>query len=222
MGIVVNSLFKSFGEPAVEVLKDISLEIKDGEFIALTGRSGSGKSTLLYILGSLDGATQGDVVVDGKNLSRLKAEEIHRFRNQNLGFVFQFHYLLSELTAVENVLMPALKAGTIEQKRDEAGKLLERFGLGDKLHRYPRQLSGGEQQRVAIARALIMRPKYIFADEPTGSLDSVSGEVVLKLFEEINRTQKTTIIMVTHDEGYAARASRQVKLVDGRVVSGEV
>jgi lipoprotein-releasing system ATP-binding protein len=217
MPIEVKALNKSFGDPPVHVLKNISTLVNDGDFVALTGRSGSGKSTLLYIMGSLDLPTTGEVIIDGKSLSKMSSQEIHRFRNLHLGFVFQFHYLLSELTTIENILMPAMKAGIQKQKTAEAEELLVTFGLETKRDRFPGQLSGGEQQRVAIARALLMKPKYIFADEPTGSLDSVNGDIVLKLFSDINYQQKTTIIMVTHDPQYASRASRQIQLVDGRI-----
>ncbi len=213
MSIILKSVSKSF--QTQPVIKDISLTIDPGEFVALTGKSGSGKSTLLYILSSLDTPTSGQILFNGKDLKSFTSKELHRFRNQHMGFVFQFHHLLPELTALENVLMPTLKQGLKEKKREYAIELLAEFGLSEKTNRLPRQLSGGEQQRVAIARALIMNPDYLFADEPTGNLDSINGDAVLKTFKKINETQGTTIIMVTHDPDFADLAKRQIYLVDG-------
>ena len=218
MGIVATKIEKSFGEPPVKVLKGISLTIDDGEFVALTGRSGSGKSTLMYILSSLDNPTSGTVVISGKDLASLSSEELHQFRNEQLGFVFQSSYMIAELNVINNVLMPTRKLNEQEKRRPYAEKLIEDFGLKDKMSRLPRQLSGGEQQRVAIARALVMQPKYLFADEPTGSLDSVGGDNVIKIFKDINTKNKTTIIMVTHDPDYAKEAKRIIVLADGQVV----
>lgn len=222
MGLEARGISKSFGEPPTTVLHNLSFDIKEGEFVALTGRSGSGKSTLLYLLGALDFPTQGQILIDGSDISKISSPELHRLRNQSIGFVFQFHYLLPELTALENVLMPARKAERMGVKtkalEDRARQLMRDFGLESKNSRLPRQLSGGEQQRVAIARALAMNPKYLFADEPTGSLDTVNGEIVMGLFEKANRENGTTVILVTHDPGFAARATRQIKLVDGRIV----
>jgi putative ABC transport system ATP-binding protein/lipoprotein-releasing system ATP-binding protein len=194
------------------------LEIARGEFVALTGRSGSGKSTLLHILGSLDTATEGTVTLGGRELSSMAPEELCRFRNREMGFVFQFHYLLAELDAIGNVLMPARKAKETGKRRDYAVSLLRRFGLGEAMHRLPRQLSGGEQQRVAIARALLMEPGYLFADEPTGSLDSVNGGIVLDILKDCNRNMGTTVVLVTHDPDFAALAGRTIHLADGKLV----
>lgn len=217
MSLKLVNIHKDFGTPPTHVLKDVSLEIQDGDFISLIGRSGSGKSTLLYIMSSLDEPSTGSVFINGKNVFQLSSKDLHRFRNENIGFVFQFHYLIRELSALENVLMPAMKTQQEKKKRDFAVSLLEEFGLGDKLSRLPTQLSGGEQQRVAIARALVMSPQFIFADEPTGNLDSTNGEIVMSLLERINREKKTTIVYVTHDMDYAARAKRSFKMVDGRL-----
>lgn len=217
MGIRISHLGKSFGEPPTQVLKDLSFEIGDGEFIALTGRSGSGKSTLLYILSTLDPPTGGELSIDGENTSEISKEAIHRFRNQKMGFVFQFHYLLPELNCLENVLIPARKTGRHKASREEAIELMKEFEIDGLKDKVPGKISGGERQRVAIARALIMKPKYLFADEPTGNLDSLSGEKVIRIFERINERLGTTIVMVTHDLGYAARAHRQIGLVDGRI-----
>lgn len=206
------------GQPPTQVLQDITLEIRNGEFIALTGRSGSGKSTLLYLLSSLDTTYEGSIEIDGTELKHMTEEELGVFRNGNMGFVFQFHYLLAELTALENTLMPARKAKSEFERRERAESLLAQFGLGEKMHRLPRELSGGEQQRVAIARALVMEPQYLFADEPTGNLDSVSGETVMRIISELNEKLGKTVVMVTHDPDFAKMAKRQVHLSDGRIV----
>lgn len=219
MGIVARNVAKVVGEPPTRVLQGITFDIHDGEFIALTGRSGSGKSTLLYLLSSLDFASEGVVEIDGRDVHRMPEEEIHRFRNERMGFVFQFHYLLAELTALENVLMPARKHRREAEKAAYARSLLERFDLGDKTGRRPRELSGGEQQRVAIARALVMQPRYLFADEPTGSLDTANSELVMRLIRDTNEQLGTTTVLVTHDPDYAAMAPRQIHLVDGAIVA---
>jgi len=218
MGIVAKNVGKTLGNPATRILTDISLEIHDGDFVALTGRSGSGKSTLLYLLSSLDTVSEGAVEIEGQNFETLDPEALHLFRNQHAGFVFQFHYLINELTALENVLLPARKSGQETSRKPYAESLLKQFGLDDKMHRLPRQLSGGEQQRLAIARALVMKPKYLFADEPTGSLDSINGETVMKIIRESNARDGTTVVMVTHDVDFAALAQRQIHLSDGRIV----
>lgn len=218
MSIRARNIRKSFGAPAQEVLKGIDLHIDEGEFVSINGRSGSGKSTLLYILSSLDPASAGELELDGKNIHAMSDEQLHRFRNEKMGFVFQFHYLLPELTAIENILMPARKTQSENARRERAIDLMNEFGLGDKLKRLPGKLSGGEQQRVAIARALIMEPRYIFADEPTGNLDSVNGDLVMQIFKRISREQNTAVIMVTHDPDYAALADRSVHIADGRIV----
>lgn len=221
MALEAIQVSKSFGEPPTKVLHELDFLITEGEFVALTGRSGSGKSTLLYLLGALDFPTSGKILIDNKDISEISSEALHELRNRSVGFVFQFHYLLPELTAIENVLMPSRKAATkgvaIKEFVERAHGLMDEFGLSDKKVRLPRQLSGGEQQRVAIARALAMRPRYLFADEPTGSLDTVNGDIVMSLFEKTNREDKTTVILVTHDPGFAARATRQIKLVDGKM-----
>lgn len=214
-----HNLVKSFGNPPHPVLKGISLTIQSGEFVSLTGRSGSGKSTLLYILSSLDEPTEGEVFLQGRKVHQMTDTEQHRFRNENIGFVFQFHYLLPELSAIENVLMPARKLGLHERKYQHAEELLVEFGLKDCLHKRPSQMSGGEVQRCAIARSLIMNPELLFTDEPTGNLDSTNGDRVISLFQRINKEQGTTILMVTHDPDYASAAGRQVHMVDGQIES---
>ncbi|MFB5652215.1 ABC transporter ATP-binding protein [Leptospira wolffii] len=222
MSIRLENVRKSFGKPPTDIIKDVSLEIKAGEFVSLTGKSGSGKSTLLYLISSLDDPTQGKVHIDEKDLASLPPKELHMFRNRHMGFVFQFHYLLPEFTSLENVLMPALKAGVREEKKKDAIELLERFGLGDKLDHIPSQLSGGQMQRVSIARALVMRPRYLFADEPTGALDSANAKIVMDIFKNINKQDGTTVIMVTHDPDFAKSAKRQIHLIDGKISKEKV
>lgn len=218
MSIILKDVHQTLGDPPNHILKNINLEINEGEFIALTGRSGSGKSTLLYIMSSLDKSSRGEIIIDGNNLNQLSKEQLHRFRNENMGFVFQFHYLLPELTALDNILMPARKYHSVSEFRSSALELLDTFGLSKHATRLPRHLSGGEQQRVAIARSLIMKPKYLFADEPTGNLDSQNGQIVMDIFRSINQKNKTTIVYVTHDAGFAALAQRQIHLKDGQII----
>jgi putative ABC transport system ATP-binding protein/lipoprotein-releasing system ATP-binding protein len=217
MKIEGKGLIKAFGDPPQEVLHGIDLLIDRGEFVALTGKSGSGKSTLLYLLSTLDSPTQGSVILDGVDASTLSAHAVHALRNQKMGFVFQFHYLLPDLTALENILLPAMKTQQESLRRPRAVEFLKEFGLSDKAHRLPGQLSGGEQQRVAIARALIMNPSLIFADEPTGNLDSQNGEIVMNLLKKMNREEGATMVLITHDEDFAREAKRRIHLVDGRV-----
>lgn len=217
MAIVITNVEKSFGQPPSVVLRGISDTIQEGEMISITGRSGSGKSTLLYIISSLDRPTSGDVFIDGVSLFSMTTQQLHQFRNQKMGFVFQFHHLLPELNALENILMPAMKTKSSVARKSFALGLLAEFGIENKADKLPSQLSGGEQQRVAIARALVMEPAYLFADEPTGNLDSVNGELVMNLFLRINREKRTTIVYVTHDKEFASLATRQIQLVDGQV-----
>ncbi len=215
------NLVKSFGDPPTEVLRSLSFSITDGEFVAITGRSGSGKSTLLYVVSGLDNPTSGEVKVSGANMHHMDSAKLHIFRNTSMGFVFQFHYLIPELNSLDNVLMPARKFRREKEKRGMALDLIRRFELEHCIRKYPSQMSGGEQQRVAVARALIMEPEFLFADEPTGNLDSVNGEKVLRIFEDINRDLGTTILLVTHEKDYAARAHREIHLADGRIVYDE-
>lgn len=222
MSIEAKEISKAFGEPPVQILSDITLTIPDGQFVSLTGRSGAGKSSLLYVLSTLDDPTSGVLCYDGKDATKMTSKELHEFRNTRMGFVFQFHYLIAELTVIENVLVPTRKFHHEKTKRARAEMLIERFGLKDKLYRYPRQLSGGEMQRIAIARALIMQPQYLFADEPTGALDTANAETVLSILQEVNQRDKTTVIMVTHDPDFAKLAERQIKLADGRVVEDQL
>lgn len=216
-GISVNDLRKTFGDS--EIIKGISLDIEEGDYVSLTGKSGSGKSTLLYMISSLDPPSSGTVEIDGKNIYRMDEREIHDFRNKRMGFIFQFHYLLPEFTAIENVLMPARKAGLLKECQHYAEYLLEEFDLKDRMDYRVNRLSGGQAQRVAIARALVMNPKYIFADEPTGALDSTNTKAVMNILEKVNRETKATILVVTHDSDFASKTKRQIHLVDGLIVS---
>jgi putative ABC transport system ATP-binding protein/lipoprotein-releasing system ATP-binding protein len=222
MAIRCEGLIKEFGEPPTRVIQGIDLDIDDGEFISISGRSGSGKSTLLYLLSTLDQPSQGQVLIDNKNPDDMTVAELHQFRNTQLGFVFQFHFLLPELTALENVLLPTRKTHQTEDKTAAAEALFESFGIADKMHKLPSQMSGGEQQRVAIARALIMQPRYLFADEPTGNLDSRNGEIVMEILQQANREQGMTLVLVTHEPEFAAMAQREVFLIDGQVVSNHL
>jgi ABC-type lipoprotein export system ATPase subunit len=178
--------------------------------------------TLLYLISSLDSPSEGSIEISGQDVTKMISDALHRLRNEQIGFVFQFHYLIAELSMIENVMMPALKFGQADKHRAYAEHLLDQFGLANKLHRKPRELSGGEQQRVAIARAMAMEPKYLFADEPTGSLDSASGENVMNIIRDINQRAGTTVVMVTHDPDFAALAKRQIQLVDGRIVGNSL
>ena len=217
MSITCHNLTKEFGSPPTRIIHGLNFVIADGEFVSISGRSGSGKSTLLYMLSTLDAPTAGSIVIDGRNPAEMSVEELHAFRSSHIGFVFQFHYLLTELTALENVLMPARNLGLHHEKRDQAIALLKEFDIADKANHFPSQMSGGEQQRVAIARALIMEPKYIFADEPTGNLDSVNGNIVMELLKKINRERGATLVIVTHEPEYASMAQRALVLVDGYI-----
>ena len=215
--IKCTGLIKEFGQPPQRVLHGLDFEIKDGEFVSISGRSGSGKSTLLYQISTLDLPTQGTVEIDGRNIAAMTSDEMHSFRNHHVGFIFQFHFLLSELTAIENVLLPARNLGLLQEKKEYARELLDKLGIRLQENKYPSQMSGGEQQRVAIARALILNPKYIFADEPTGNLDSENAEIVMKILQQVN-AQGSTICLVTHDPDFAALAPREIFMVDGRIV----
>ena len=213
--IKAQQIFKTFENSKKPVLKGIDLIINDGDFISMMGRSGSGKSTLLYLLSTLDRSFEGTVEYDGQDIKKMKDAEIHKIRNKDIGFVFQFHYLINELTALENILLPARKVKEETKRLAFAKDLLEQVGLSDKANQFIGHLSGGEQQRVAIARAILMRAKYIFADEPTGNLDSHTGDDVFDLFQRFNKEFNTTIIYVTHDQVFGGKAKRKIQMVDG-------
>ncbi len=218
--IQVKRLNKVYGTTVkTHVLFNIELYIERDTFTALIGPSGSGKSTLLNCLGLLDPPTSGEIVIDGQSFSDINVNKLASFRNENIGFVFQFHHLLPEFTVFENILMPHwIKSGRPGPALiEEANRLIDRVGLSDIKNKYVTQISGGQQQRVSIARALINRPKVIFADEPTGNLDRETGAKVLDLLREINRENNTTLVMVTHDREVAIRSDRIIELVDGRI-----
>lgn len=214
-----HNLDKELGEQKTLVLSNLNFEINEGEFVSLTGKSGSGKSTLLYVLSTLDRPTRGEVSYFGKNITSFSDVDLHKLRNQQIGFVFQFHYLLPELSALENVLMPTRKWNQYEAKKEFAKELLSSMDLDGKFNHLPRELSGGQAQRVAIARSLIMNPKFLFADEPTGALDSNNSRKVIEIFKRINKEFNTTIVMVTHDPDLAQSTQRQIQLVDGKMVN---
>ena len=215
--IKASNIRKSFG--SLEVLKGISLEGSKGEVVAIVGASGAGKTTLLQILGTLSAADSGTLAIDGKEVSGLSDKALSRFRNEHIGFVFQFHHLLPEFTALENVCIPAFIA---HRKREEveakARELLDMMGLGERLEHKPAQLSGGEQQRVAIARALINNPSVLLADEPSGNLDTRNRDEIHRLFFELRDKLGQTIIIVTHDEGLASMADRKITMSDGEIL----
>lgn len=217
----VDTLSKYFYEPEkFQVLKNISFEVKRGEFLALVGKSGSGKSTLLYVLSTMDTDFSGELSINGENLTGKSQKYLSRFRNKHIGFVFQFHYLLPEFSALYNVMLPALRLKEqdhqeIEQRAYESLKLL---GIEDQAMKKASKLSGGQQQRVAIARALINRPTVIMGDEPTGNLDSKNTNVVFDILKELAQDGKQTIITVTHDDDFAKNCDRIIELSDGRLV----
>ncbi|MHC4499409.1 MAG: ABC transporter ATP-binding protein [Planctomycetota bacterium] len=211
------------GATKVSVLRGLDLAVKKGEFVAIVGASGSGKSTLLHILGALDAPDEGVVKVEGRVLSRLSASELNEFRNKTVGFVFQFYHLLDELNVLENVFLPAMVSKGIfgwiagrERAKKRARGLLGQLGLGGRAGHKPYQLSGGERQRVAIGRALMNEPRMLLVDEPTGNLDSATGNGILTVFEQLNRAGQT-IVMVTHDERIARKAGRVITLADGKI-----
>ena len=218
--IETRSLIKSVHttEGLLTILKGIDLRITEGEVVAIVGASGSGKSTLLGLMAGLDGASSGDVLLGGQNFSAMDEEQRAMLRGQLVGFVFQSFQLLPSLTALENVMLPIeLKGDSLA--REKAQQLLSRVRLQERCHHYPNQLSGGEQQRVAIARAFATEAKILFADEPTGNLDTATGERVIELLFDLNREFSTTLVLVTHDERLAQRCDRTIKLVAGEIAS---
>ena len=207
------------GEAAVTALDHVNLTVNEGEFVVVMGPSGCGKSTLLHLIGGLDRPTEGNVCIEGVSLSEMKDDDLTRLRRQKIGFVFQFYNLIPVLTAVENAALPVTLDGVKPaEARRRAAEWLTRFGLGDRLHHRPDQLSGGQQQRVAIARALVAEPGLILADEPTGNLDTRSGDEIASLLRDVTRKYGRTVVMVTHDPRIAAYADRIVFLKDGKVV----
>jgi len=218
----VSELCKSYGTGAqkVDVLKGISLTLAKGETVALLGASGAGKSTLMHIIGALDRPTSGSVNYAGEDVFAKSESQLALFRNRAIGFVFQFHHLLPEFTALENVMMPALINGTPRHEASLAARsILEEVKLGHRVSHKPGELSGGEQQRVAVARALVMQPQLLLADEPTGNLDMNTSESIHQLFEELHQGRGLSLLVVTHNERLAARTMRQIRMLDGRIQS---
>ncbi|WP_298117106.1 ABC transporter ATP-binding protein [Flavobacterium sp.] len=213
---------KSFHEPTeFQVLKEISFDVKKGEFLSIVGKSGSGKSTLLYILSTMDTDYKGELYIDNNLMTGLSTDQLAEIRNEKIGFVFQFHYLLPEFSCLRNVMIPALKLGKLPEKEIEARayQKLEILGLQDQALKPASKLSGGQQQRVAIARALINDPLIIMGDEPTGNLDSKNTNIVFDIFQELTRNFGQTIIAVTHDEDFAHKSDRIIEMKDGRIIS---
>ena len=214
--IQLHGITKSFG--SLQVLRGIDLQVNRGEVVAIVGPSGAGKTTLLQIMGTLDRPDEGEVIIDGENVSRLSATKIAHFRNKNIGFVFQFHQLLPEFTALENVMIPALIGGTSKKDaRKRAQELLDFMGLADRAEHKPNQLSGGEKQRVAVARALVNHPAVVFADEPSGSLDTHNKEELHRLFFDMRDRMGQTFVIVTHDEALASQTDRTIHMLDGYI-----
>jgi len=204
---------------AVEALRSVTLEVAPGDYLSIVGRSGSGKSTLMHLLGGLDRPTSGRLLIGGDDVATMSAPEMARLRNRTIGFVFQSFHLLARTSAVDNVALPLTYRGIRKgERRRTAAAVLERVGLAHRLDHRPNQLSGGEQQRVAIARALVTDPAVLLADEPTGNLDTASGQAVLALLEELNAEKSVALVVVTHDREVAARAGREITMSDGQIV----
>lgn len=223
MNIVkAEGLYKSFGkgENKVEVLKNVNLNVESGEFVSIMGASGCGKSTLLYLLGGLDAPDEGKVLINDKDINKMKDKQISKVRRSDIGFVFQFYNLVQNLTVEENILLPIIMAGKkASDYKDQLNELLEITGLTSKRKSIPRDLSGGQQQRVSIARAVISSPDIILADEPIGNLDSKAGQDIMNLFKKINEEKSITIIQVTHSEESAKYGNRIIRLKDGEIIN---
>ncbi len=218
--IATENITKSYrsGDAKTVALKNVSLRIAQGEFIMITGRNGSGKSTLLHQLGLLDSPDTGEIYINGREVTRLSEKKRMDMRLRQLGYIFQEYALVAELSALENVMLPAMMIGTSKDARDKALTLLAKVGLRDKARRLPTQLSGGEQQKVAIARALINAPRILFADEPTANLDTIASKDVLRIFKSLNEQEHITIAMITHEPEELEYATRHIKLSDGKLV----
>lgn len=215
------NITKNFSDPVtIEVLRDISFAVEKGEFVAVTGKSGCGKSTLLYILSTMDTDYKGDLYIDGDLVRGKKEGQLAKIRNEKIGFVFQFHYLLNEFSVLRNVMLPALKLQKYSEKEVEhrAMEQLKKLGIQEKALKTPNQLSGGEKQRVAIARALINDPIIIMGDEPTGNLDKKNSEIVFNIFKKLAEEYNQTLLIVTHDQGFAEKTHRIIEMEDGRII----
>jgi lipoprotein-releasing system ATP-binding protein len=216
-----NRVSKYFYEPEkFKVLNNISFEVKQGEFVTLVGKSGSGKSTLLYLLSTMDTEYEGEIFLDSENLTTQKKDRLAQIRNENIGFVFQFHYLLPEFTSIKNVMIPAMKLGSYSKQEIEhnAYAILDTLGLRDQALKPASKLSGGQQQRVAIARALINKPKIIMGDEPTGNLDSKNSAIVFDIFKQLTSEFNQTVVAVTHDNDFAKASDRIIEMADGEII----
>jgi lipoprotein-releasing system ATP-binding protein len=225
-GIILEAkkISKYFHDPVkVKVLSEINFSISKGEFVALTGKSGCGKSTLLYILSTMDTDYEGDLLIDEVSMKGKKDAELARVRNEKIGFVFQFHYLLEEFSVLRNVMLPGLKLGKLDEKEVEARaqEILSNMGIGQLSAKKANQLSGGEKQRVAIARALINQPDIIMGDEPTGNLDKKNSDIVFDMFKKLAEEQGQTLLIVTHDGGFAERTHRVIEMEDGKIVGSK-
>ena len=221
--IEVSDLWKIYNTNGskVEALRGIDLKVDQGQTLAIEGVSGSGKSTLLHLMGTLDHPSKGDIKYDGENVLNKSDTELAKFRNNKIGFVFQFHYLLAEFDALENVMMPALINGINKNQAEQlALKVLDDVGLSDRVTHRPGELSGGEQQRVAIARSIVLKPRVIFADEPTGNLDRKTGSSIIDLFVKLNQEYKVSIIVVTHNSYVSSYFDKKINLLDGKIVYG--
>jgi len=221
IALSVNNLTKYFHEPETfKVLKDVSFDVQKGEFLSIVGKSGCGKSTMLYVLSTMDTDYEGNLMINNTNLTGKSQNELAAFRNANIGFVFQFHYLLPEFTSIDNVMLPALKLGkkSKEEIKEKAYVLLTMLDLKAQANKSANKLSGGQQQRIAIARALINDPAIIMGDEPTGNLDSKNTKIVFDIFRQLAKDKGQTIIAVTHDEEFAANSDRIIELSDGELL----
>jgi len=221
--VEIRGLRKTFkhGKNLIEVLRGIDVDIDAGEMVSIVGASGVGKSTFLHVLGTLDDPSGGVIRFDGREVTKMRGRELARFRNRTIGFVFQFHHLLQEFTALENTLLPGLIAGVPRRKLvSRARELLGEVGLGDRIKHRPGEMSGGEQQRVALARALIMEPKLVLADEPTGNLDHATSEPIHELIFKLNEQRGSTMLLVTHNPDLAERLPRRLEMVDGTIREG--
>lgn len=220
--IKLQNICKSYflGEEQVKAVCSVNLDIKDGEYLGVLGSSGSGKSTLMYLIGLLEQPTEGKIILDGKDVSKLTDDELSQIRNRNVGFVFQQFNLINKFTVLENLLMPTkyFKGKMDFEPKARAEELLKKFGIWERRNFFPNKISGGQQQRVAIARALMMKPQIILADEPTGNLDSKTGDEIMDLLEELNRELKVTVVVITHETSVAKRTKKQVYIRDGQVV----
>lgn len=218
----ITKIYQS-GPETIEVLMNLDFNLKEKEIVVIMGPSGVGKSTLLNIIGTLDKPTSGEVIIDGTSVFKYSEQKLSKFRNQHIGFIFQFHYLLPEFTALENVLIPRMiKGNNWKSDEDKAAKLLSDVGLSQRLHHRPNQLSGGEQQRVAVARALMNQPKMVLADEPTGDLDPRNSQMLFELILELNQKYNQSFVIVTHNEMFAEKANRVVHLREGKATEERI